>query len=72
MGKRKQPDRSMEQQIKRPLFTVLPVMGLMIVVLMGMMLAINRQYTGVLQSANIAADFNKEFKSMLDSGCITM
>ncbi len=68
MGKNTQPDRSMEQQIKRPLFTVLPVMGLVIVLLMVMMLSINRQYTGVLQSANTAADFNKEFKIMLDSG----
>ena len=68
MKKRAQPDRSIEQQIRRLLITVLPVMGFIIVLLIVMMLSINSQYTGVLQSANTAADFNKEFKSMLDSG----
>lgn len=64
---KKQPNRSIEQQIKRLLGTVLPVMGAIIVVLIVMLLSINSQYTGVLQSANIAADFNQEFKSQLDS-----
>ena len=68
MKKHAQPDRSIEQQIRRLLITVLPVMGFIIVLLIVMMLSINSQYTGVLQSANTAADFNKEFKSMLDSG----
>jgi len=66
--KRIQPGRSIEQQIKRLLLTVLPVMGAIIVVLIVMLLSINNQYTGVLQSANIAADFNQEFKTQLDSG----
>ncbi len=68
MKKNVQADRSIEQQIKRLLMTVLPFMGCIIVVLLAMMLSINSQYTGVLQNANIAADFNKEFKTMLDSG----
>ena len=62
------PDRSIKQQISRLLVTVLPVMGCLILLLLVMMLSINSQYTGILQNANIAADFSKEFKVMLDSG----
>ncbi len=61
-------NRTIEQQIKRLLFTVLPVMCAIILLLMGMMISVNRQYTGVLLCANTAADFNQEFKTMLDSG----
>ena len=64
---KRQPHRSVEQQIRRLMATVLPVMGAIIVVLVLMLLSINRQYTGVLQSANTAADFNQEFKNQLDS-----
>jgi len=67
MKKKTYTDQSIEQQIKRLLLTVLPVMGAIIVVLIVMLLSINSQYSGVLQSANTAADFNKEFKTMLDS-----
>ncbi len=65
---KKQPNRTIQQQIRRLLGTVLPVMGAIIVILIVMLLSINRQYTGVLQSANTAADFNQEFKTQLDSG----
>ena len=68
MKKHKQPDRSIEQQITRLLVTVLPMMSAIILVLIVMLLSINRQYTAVLQNANTAADFNKEFKEMLDAG----
>ncbi len=61
-------NRSIEQQIKRLLVTVLPVMCAIILILIVMLVTVNGQYTNVLQSANTAADFNKEFKTMLDSG----
>ncbi len=61
-------NRSIKQQIRRPLATVLPVMCLIILLLSIMLVTVNGQYTRVLQSANTAADFNKEFKTMLDSG----
>ena len=60
-------NRSIEKQINKLLLTVSAVMILIIVGLLFMLLSINSQYTGVLQSANTAADFNKEFKEMLDS-----
>ena len=60
-------NRSVEKQISRLLFTVSAVMILIIIGLIAMLVSINGQYTGVLQSANIAADFNKEFKETLDS-----
>lgn len=59
---------SIRQQIARLLLTVLPVMVGIVLMLVIMLLSINKQYTAVLQSANTAADFNKEFKEMLDSG----
>ena len=68
MKHKPQPNRSIEQQIKQLLTTVLPVMAAIIVLLITMLLTINGQYTGVLLSANTAADFNQEFKSQLDSG----
>jgi len=68
MKHKPQPNRSIEQQIQRLLNTVLPVMAAIIVILIIMLLSINGQYTGVLLSANTAADFNQEFKSQLDSG----
>lgn len=67
MKHKPQPNRSIEQQIKRLLNTVLPVMAAIIVVLILMLLSINGQYTDVLLSANTAADFNQEFKTQLDS-----
>ena len=61
-------NRSIKQQIGRLLLTVLPIMGLIIVVLIATLFSINTRYTSVLLNANTAADFNKEFKVMLDSG----
>lgn len=61
-------NRSVEQQIVRLLLTILPVMGAIIVILIVTLFSINSRYTSVLMSANTAADFNKEFKVMLDSG----
>ncbi len=61
-------NRSIEQQIARLLLTILPVMGGIIVLLIVTLFSINSRYTSVLMSANTAADFNKEFKVMLDSG----
>jgi len=59
-------NRGVEQQINKLLLTVSSMMIVIIVALIVMLLSINRQYTGVLQSANTAADFNKEFKKTLD------
>jgi len=59
---------SIEQQIARLLLTILPVMGGIILLLIVTMFSINSRYNAVLMSANTAADFNKEFKSMLDAG----
>jgi len=60
-------NRSVEQQINKLLLTVSSMMIVIIIALILMLLSINRQYTGVLQNANTAADFNKEFKDTLDS-----
>ncbi|MBR4068414.1 MAG: sensor histidine kinase [Clostridia bacterium] len=61
-------NRSIEQQIRKLLLTVLPVMCAIILMLIVMLITVNGQYTSVLQTANTAADFNQEFKTMLDSG----
>ncbi|MBE5798137.1 MAG: sensor histidine kinase [Clostridiales bacterium] len=61
-------NRSIEQQISRLLLTILPVMGAVIILLITTLFSINSRYTAVLLNANTAADFNKEFKSMLDAG----
>ncbi len=66
--KQTQGHRTIEQQIKRLLLTVLPVMCAIILVLVIMLVTVNGKYTKVLLSANTAADFNQEFKNMLDSG----
>ena len=60
-------NRSIVQQIARLLLTILPVMAGIIIILIAMLFSINSRYTSVLMSANTAADFNKEFKVMLDS-----
>ena len=67
-GRNQHTNRSIEQQIARLLLTILPVMGAIIVILMVTLFSINSRYTSVLMSANTAADFNKEFKAMLDAG----
>ena len=59
--------RSIEQQIAKLLWTILPVMAGIIIILIITLFSINSRYTSVLMSANTAADFNKEFKVVLDS-----
>lgn len=66
--KNSHPDQSIKQQIRRLPTTMLPVMGGIMILLICMLLSISSQYRAVLQSANTAADFSKEFKTMLDSG----
>ncbi len=61
-------DRSIEQQIKRLLLTILPVMGGMILALIITLFTINSRYNAALMSANTAAAFNQEFKMQLDAG----
>lgn len=60
------PKSSINHQINKLLILIgvsmIGIIGVMIVTL----LTINGQYTGVLQNANTAADFNKEFKNTLD------
>lgn len=60
------PQTSIKHQINKLLLTVGISMIGIIAVLILMLMSINRQYTSVLQNANIAADFNKEFKEALD------
>ena len=61
------PTRTVQQQIRALLIILSVTMATIITVLTLMLVAINRQYAGVLACANTAADFNKEFKSTLDS-----
>ena len=68
MNKKSAAGRSIKQQIEKLLLTILPVMGAIIVILIVTLFSINSRYTAVLQNANTAADFNNEFKAMLDSG----
>jgi len=59
--------RTVQQQIRTLLVILSVTMATIITVLTLMLVSINRQYAGVLACANTAADFNKEFKSTLDS-----
>lgn len=60
------PQVSIRRQINKLLLIVTVTMSVIIVVLISMLVSISRQYTSALQNANIAADFNKEFKNTLD------
>ena len=60
------PARSIKQQIRRLLIIMSLTTAVIIAVLAIMLILINRQYAGVLSSANTAADFNQEFKSTLE------
>ncbi|MBQ9031466.1 MAG: sensor histidine kinase [Parasporobacterium sp.] len=65
---RKQPDKTIKQQINK-LLLIVSVTVIFIVILMGLiLLSVNDQYERALQSANTAAEFNKEFKETLDTG----
>ena len=68
MNKRNHTDRSIKQQVDKLLVTILPVMGAIIVLLIVTLFSISSRYASVLLNANTAADFNKEFKTVLDSG----
>lgn len=60
------PQTSIKHQINKLLLTVGLSMAGIIIALLVMLVTISRQYTSVLQNANTAADFNKEFKVTLD------
>jgi len=61
-------NRSIKQQVEKLLVTILPVLGIIIVLLIVTLFSISSRYASVLLNANTAADFNKEFKTVLDSG----
>ena len=61
------PRRSIVQQIHQLLWAVAAAMAIIIVVMFVTMLSVNGQYAAVLQNANNAADFSKEFKNTIDS-----
>lgn len=58
--------QSITQQINGLLLPIFVVMGVMVAVFSVMLLSINYRYEDAMQSAVIAADFNKEFKDTLD------
>lgn len=60
------PRTSIKRQINKLLLTAAISMLAIIVVLISMLVTISGQYSSALQNANIAADFNKEFKQTLD------
>ena len=63
---KKPPERTIRQQVRKLLFTVLAAMGVIVAVLTFSLVSLNSQYSGALSCANTAADFNQEFKSSLD------
>lgn len=65
---RNTPTRTIEQQISRLLLSIMPAMGLMLLLLIVTLFTVTSRYNAVLMSANTAADFNKEFKPQLDAG----
>lgn len=67
MKKNAAPNRSIEQHINRLLLNTALAMGVIIVAFILILLSVTRQYASALQNADVAAEFNKEFKSNLDS-----
>jgi len=59
--------KSIKHQINKLLIIVSAAMILISIVFTLILVQINSQYEGALQCANTAADFNKEFKSTLDT-----
>ena len=57
---------SLKQQIYRLLIPLFIMMAVIIAVFSLMLVSINNRYEKAMQSAVIAADFNKEFKNTLD------
>ncbi|MBE5811903.1 MAG: sensor histidine kinase [Clostridiales bacterium] len=68
MNQRRNTNRTIKQQVEKLLVTILPVLGIIIVLLIVTLFSISSRYASVLLNANTAADFNKEFKTVLDSG----
>ncbi|MBQ4075439.1 MAG: sensor histidine kinase [Clostridia bacterium] len=68
MNRETQANHSIKQQVEKLLATILPVMGAIIILLIVTLFSISSRYASVLLNANTAADFNKEFKTVLDSG----
>ncbi len=64
--KTRMPRTSIKHQINKLLIMVGISMAVIIAVMIVMLVTINSRYTAVLQNANTAADFNKEFKNTLD------
>lgn len=58
--------RTFKQQLHRWSFSILVVFSLMITILLSMMMFFNHEYRASLQNANVAAEFNSEFKKKLD------
>lgn len=54
------------QQINQLMMVIFIPLVLLICLLLFMLISINRQYTSALQNANIAAEFNSEFKETID------
>lgn len=60
------PQATIKQQMNKLLVVIAAPLLVMIAVLVVMLVSINGQYTSALQNANIAADFNIEFKDTMD------
>lgn len=65
-SKKAAQQRSIRRQMNKLLAIIAVPLLVMIAALVVMLLSINRQYTNALINANIAADFNVEFKVALD------
>lgn len=63
---KEKPQTSIKWQINKLLIVIAAPLLALIAILIVMLVSINSQYTRALQSANIAADFNMEFRETLD------
>lgn len=68
----RRPLTTMRGYIGGLLLTSASVMLIVTVVLFILFLSFNRQYANALQNANIAADFNSDFKNTIDSEMYTL
>lgn len=66
--KNKRTDKRMafKEQLDRWSFSILFVFSVMIAILLIIMMFFNHEYHASLQNANVAAEFNNEFKNKLD------
>ncbi len=60
------PQTSIKRQMNKLLAMFTTLLLALVLVLILALVSISRQYTGALQNANTAADFNTEFKSSVD------